>query len=145
MKKKISTKKILLIILLCVILPFVVRIYFIQPYKMAAGSMEPTFKKGDMLLVNKTVSTDSIKRGDIVLSKFPEDPRRDFVKRVIGVGGDTIESKDKKIYINGIAMEEPYVQYIDKNIRSNKIEPRDNFGPFVIPVNHYFVMGDNRD
>lgn len=118
----------------------------IQAFKFPSGSMLPTLEIGDHILVNKTEKAkDSIKRGDIIVFRYPENPKKDFIKRVVGVGGDIIESRDKKIFINGSVIQEPYVQHTDSAIRAGKNEPRDNFGPFIIPQNKFFVMGDNRE
>jgi signal peptidase I len=70
---------------------------------------------------------------------------RDFIKRVVGVGGDTVEIKDKKVYINGRALSEPYKQHVDQLVMSADVSPRDNFGPITVPRNKLFAMGDNRD
>lgn len=124
--------------------PDIVKAHFIQAYKFPSGSMIPSLLIGDHILIDKT-SKDSTKRGDLIVFKYPEDPERDFIKRVIGLGGETIEARDKIIYINGKAIEEPYVQHTDNTIRPGGVEPRDNFGPIVIPEGKFFVMGDNRD
>ncbi len=124
----------------------IARAHVIQAFKIPAGSMLPTLAIGDHILVNKTPSARaSIARGDLVVFKYPEDPSRDFVKRVIAVGGDLVEAKDKKIYVNGKAMDEPYVQHTDAKIHPAGVDPRDNFGPYVVPENKFLVMGDNRD
>jgi signal peptidase I len=85
------------------------------------------------------------KRGDIIVFKYPDDPDRDFIKRVIGVEGDIIESKDKTVFVNGKPLKEPYAQHTDNSLRIGGIEPRDNFGPYLVPKDKLFVMGDNRD
>lgn len=77
--------------------------------------------------------------------KYPEDPTKDFIKRVIAVGGDVIEIKDKELYVNNNLLDEKYAIHTDTSILSKEISPRDNFGPTTIPENSYFVMGDNRD
>lgn len=74
-----------------------------------------------------------------------KDDCRDFIKRVIGVGGDKIEIKNKVVYINNVALVEPYTIYNSKNFGESAIEPRDNFGPVIIPRNKFLVLGDNRD
>jgi signal peptidase I len=84
-------------------------------------------------------------RGDIIVFKYPEDPKRDFIKRVIGVGGDVIESRDKEIYVNGTKLSEPYVQHVDSDVKPRDMDRRDNFGPVTVPEGKVFVMGDNRD
>lgn len=118
----------------------------IKAYKIPSGAMIPTLLIGDRILVNRTLKArGSIKHGDLIVFKYPVDPKRDFIKRVIGVGGDTIESKDKVIYINGKANNEPYTQHVDSNIKPAEFDRRDNFGPIIVPKDHHFVMGDNRD
>jgi len=122
------------------------RAHIIQAFKIPAGSMLPTLKIGDHVLVNKTPSAKaSIRSGDLIVFKYPEDPSRDFIKRVTAVGGNTLEARDKKIYINGTAIEESYAQYTDVQVRPRGADSRDNFGPYRVPENSFFVLGDNRD
>lgn len=145
-------------IVTALLLALLIRAFVIQAFKIPTGSMIPTLVVGDHILVNKFIygvkvpfTDDKVlplkepEREDIVVFKYPEDPDRDFIKRIVAVGGDTIESKDKVIYINGEPMEEPYVQHTDDSIRPGGVEPRDNFGPLTVPEDEYFVMGDNRD
>lgn len=118
----------------------------VKAYKMPAGSMSPTLLIGDHFIVNlKFYKTDRPKRGDIIVFKYPEDPTRKFIKRVIAVEGDIIEVRNKKIFINGKLLNEPYVQHTDDLILPAELGPRDNFGPYYVPENRLFVMGDNRD
>ena len=84
-------------------------------------------------------------RGDIVVFMFPEDETKDFIKRVVGLPGDTVEVRNKTVYINGAALSEPYTQHVDPTVLPHQIQPRDNLGPLTVPENSYFVMGDNRD
>jgi signal peptidase I len=77
--------------------------------------------------------------------KYPENPKKDFIKRVIATGGDVIEEKDKTVYVNGKALIEPYAHHFDRSIHSGGNDPRDNFGPITVPRDKLFVMGDNRD
>jgi len=148
-------------IVTALILALIIRTYVVQAFKIPSGSMLQTLLIGDHILVNKFIYGTKIpfsdnriliftkpKRGDIVVFKYPEDPSRDFIKRVIAVEGDIIESKKKIIYINGNPIDEPYVQHTDNSsnsMRTGAIEPRDNFGPYLVPKNKLFVMGDNRD
>lgn len=136
------------LVLLIEFIPFrdITKAHFIQAYKFPSGSMMPSLLIGDHILADKTTrAKNSVKKGDIIVFKYPEDSNRDFIKRVVGIGGETIESKDKKIYINGKLIEEPYVQHTNNSIFPKEVGPRDNFGPFAIPENSLFVMGDNRD
>jgi signal peptidase I len=132
--------------------------------------MEDTLLVGDFLFVNKFIygahvpftdaalpAVRSPHRGDIMVFKYPKDTTRDFIKRVIGIPGDTIEIRDKVVTVNGAALDEPYAKHTNPRIqprdyRDPLIYPpgltmgnRDNYGPYVIPDGHYFMMGDNRD
>ena len=159
-------------IVTALILALFIRAYFVQAFKIPSGSMIPTLLVGDHILVNKFIYGTKIpfsdkriliyrepKRGDIVVFKYPEDPSRDFIKRLIAVGGDVVESRNKVIYINGNPLDEPYVQHVDPNViphapgctyKGNELVSngeycRDNFGPFTVPRGKFFMMGDNRD
>jgi signal peptidase I len=84
-------------------------------------------------------------RGDIVVFKFPIEPEKDFIKRVVGVAGDVIEGHNKTIYVNGKPLVENYTIKTDPHIFPAGTQARDNFGPITVPENSLFVMGDNRD
>jgi signal peptidase I len=84
-------------------------------------------------------------RGDIIVFMFPEDETKDFIKRMVGLPGETVEIRDKKVYINNRLMSEPFTQHVDRGVVAHHIQPRDNLGPIVVPPGSYFVMGDNRD
>ena len=140
------------------LLALFIRAYFVQAFKIPSGSMIPTLLVGDHILVNKFIYGTTLpfsdrrvlvfrkpEKGDIIVFKYPEDRSRDFIKRVIAVEGDVIESKNKVIYVNGKAVSEPYAQHTDTSLRPGGIEPRDNFGPYIVPKENYFMMGDNRD
>ena len=145
-------------IVTALLLALFIRAYFIQAFKIPSGSMIPTLLIGDHILVNKFIYGTTVpfsderilvfrkpEKGDIIVFKYPEDRKRDFIKRVIAVEGDVIESKNKVIYVNGKAVNEPYAQHTDTSLRPGGIEPRDNFGPYIVPKEKYFMMGDNRD
>jgi signal peptidase I len=145
-------------IVTALILALFIRTYFIQAFKIPSGSMIPTLLVGDHILVNKFIYGTKLPfsdnrflvlrkpaRGDIIVFKYPEDPSRDFIKRVIAVGGDVIESRKKVIYLNGKRVDENYVQHTDVSSNPRGFEPRDNFGPYIVPKDKYFMMGDNRD
>jgi signal peptidase I len=145
-------------IVTALLLALLIRAYVIQAFKIPTGSMEPTLIIGDHILVNKFLYGTDVPfsdkkmltfkkpaRGDIIVFKYPENPKRDFIKRIIAIEGDVIESKDKIIYVNGNAVEERYASHSDSSIKPGGIEPRDNFGPYIVPRDKYFVMGDNRD
>ena len=144
------------------------RTFFFQAYKIPAGSMEPTLLIGDHILVNKIVyglrmpesivglkppgipygrylfQIEAVHRRDIVVFVFPPDRTKDFIKRVIGVGGDTVEVKGKAVYVNGQKLDEPYAHY-EEGESGMSATPRDDFGPVTVPEGKLFVMGDNRD
>jgi signal peptidase I len=143
-------------IIIAVILAFIIRKFVIQAYKIPSGSMLETLQIGDHILVNKFIYyLKDPQRGDIIVFKYPKDKKRDFIKRLVGLPGDTLEIKDKRVYINGDPLDEPYAEFKDSNNMFNKNHPayyidpyarnRDNFGPKVIPEDNYFMMGDNRD
>jgi signal peptidase I len=133
--------------------------YFVAVSQMSAGSMLPTLMKGDYLVIKKAcygikspflddflISFSYPKRGDLIIFKYPEDERKDFVKRVIGLPGETIELRQKEVYINGEALMEPYAIHNDPLVLpSDSKSPRDNFGPVSVPAGSFFVLGDNRD
>ena len=112
-------------IVIAVILALFIRTFVVQAFKIPTGSMENNLLIGDHLLVNKLVfgptrpglertllPVGSIKRGDVIVFKYPEEPDRDFIKRVIGLPGETLEVKEKKVYINGTMLDEPYVHFL---------------------------------
>lgn len=145
-------------IITALILALLIRTFVIQAFKIPSGSMLQTLLIGDHILVNKFIYGTVIpftekrililnkpERGDIIVFRYPEDPDRDFIKRVIAIEGDIIYGKNGEVFLNGKKLNEPYIQHTDKNYKTNPIEPRDNFGPFLVPKDKYFVMGDNRD
>ncbi|NLW80476.1 MAG: signal peptidase I [Desulfovibrionales bacterium] len=143
-------------LIVAIILAFFIRSFVVQAFKIPSGSMLQTLQIGDHLLVTKfsygvkipftnvmIVERDGPRHGDIIVFEFPEDPSKDFIKRVIGVPGDVIEIRDKEVLRNGVKLQESYVQHVDA--ASTSVLRRDNFGPVMVPENKYFVMGDNRD
>lgn len=133
-------------IVFAVCLALLIRTFVVQAFKIPSGAMKQTILVGDHILVDKlTYDKSGPVRGDIIVFKFPVEPEKDFIKRVIGLPGETIEGRDKIIYINNEPLEEPYAVYTDPHIISKEIRPRDNYGPIFIPDNALFVMGDNRD
>lgn len=108
--------------------------------------MKPTLLVGDYILVDKRMTNQGkIKRGDVVVFPYPEKPSKNFVKRVVGLGAEVIEIRDKQVYINDVPLDEPYKINVDKRIFPRESQVRDNLGPIHIPENSLFVMGDNRD
>jgi len=145
-------------ILIALILALFIRAFIVQAYKIPSGSMVPTLLIGDYLLVNKLaygiknpLKNDFLyfrrlpKRQEIVVFTYPLNKKLDFIKRVIGLPGDTIQIINKKVYVNGKLLKEPYVRFTDSEIYPEEISPRDNYGPVKVPPKHIFVMGDNRD
>ena len=145
-------------ILLAIVLALFIRTFVVQAFKIPSGSMKQTLLIGDHILVSKFIYGIKIpftqttlipirepQRADIVVFKFPEDPAKDFIKRVVGVAGDVVEIKDKQVFINGKKENHPYGLHTDPYTIPVGIQPRDNFGPITVPPNSLFVMGDNRD
>ena len=174
------------------IIASILMFFFIQAFKIPSGSMRNTFLEGDHLFVNKFIygfhvpfsdgkrifSLRKVTSGDIVVFKCPPESlavsereagvKKDFIKRCVAVGGDKVEIKDKKLYVNGVPIDEPYVNYDDSSVfqsfnlfnnegeyqkawESGKLTSvpatfiRDNFGPVIVPAGHYMMLGDNRD
>ena len=150
-------------ICVAVILALFARTFIVQAFKIPTGSMENNLLVGDHLLVNKFVvgptltgledallPVDAIARGDILVFKYPEEPERDFIKRVIGLPGETVELRNKTVYIDGAPLDEPYVRYLvppreDPAEHDDTFDLRFTFGPVTVPEGQYFMMGDNRD
>ena len=148
-------------IVIAVILALFVRTWGVQAFKIPTGSMENNLLIGDHLLVNKFVFGPSlgggeravlpmrdIRRGDIVVFKYPDEPERDFIKRVIGLPGETLELRNKKVFVNGQPLDEPYVHFLQPAADAQEVtsfDVRERYGPVQVPEGQYFVMGDNRD
>jgi signal peptidase I len=159
--KKSTVREYFETIVIAVILSLFVRTWVVQAFKIPTGSMENNLLIGDHLLVNKFVFAPTptsleravlpvriIHRGDIVVFKYPEQPERDFIKRVIGLPGETIELRNKKVYVNGNPLDEPYVHFLEPSHEDAEItsfDVRERYGPVTVPSHQYFVMGDNRD
>lgn len=167
-KRKSTLREYAEAIVVAVLLTMFIRSFAFQAFRIPTGSMENTLLVGDFLFVNKFLYGAHIpftdarlpalrqpRHGDIIVFKFPRDPSRDFIKRLVGAPGDTLQIKDKVVYLNGDPQTEPYVHF-----SSSRVEPitykqpsiyppgagnRDNYGPVVVPPGHYFMMGDNRD
>ncbi len=147
-------------IVVAVILALFIRTFVVQAFKIPTGSMEPNLLVGDHLLVNKFVFAPTvtplerlllpmrpIHRGDVIVFKFPEEPERDFIKRTIGLPGDTVELRNRQVFINGQRLEEPYAHYLFPQGQEDQatFDVRERYGPVTVPAGHYFMMGDNRD
>ena len=145
-------------LVIAIILALFIRTFIVQAFKIPSGSMKQTLLIGDHILVNKFIYgvklpfTDKTiipiskpEREDIVVFKFPDDPSKDYIKRVIGVAGDTIEIRNKQLYVNGQAFNMASAIFLDPSVIPKAYQPRDNYGPATVPEGHLFVMGDNRD
>ncbi len=158
--RKSSLRENIEAILIAVIIAMFIRTFIIQAFKIPSGSMLETLQIGDQILVNKFIYGIKIpftdgkilipvkepQKGDIVVFKYPEDPSKDFIKRVVATGGDTLEIRDKKLYVNNNLVEkEPYAVHKAPAIIPGKFSTRDNLRKIKVPENKLFVMGDNRD
>ncbi len=152
-------------LLIAVIFATFARTYVVQAFKIPTGSMEQNLLVGDHILVNKFIygprataleeallPRREVRRGDVVVFKYPEEPDRDFIKRCVGLGGDTIEIVDKVLHVNGEPVGDgAYTYHGDSRTYPDSVflhedyRFRDNFGPYTVPAGHLFFLGDNRD
>lgn len=160
-------------IVVAMLLAFAIRVFIVQAFKIPSGSMIPTLLIGDHILVSKLsygiqwpsqckfqvalppvncyasqalIEFGKPQRGDVIVFRFPEDEEKDFIKRIVGGPGDTVQVLNKAILVNGMVLDDTlFTQRIDPGIIDGAINPRDNFGPVTVPEGAYFVMGDNRD
>lgn len=164
-------------IVVAFVLFLVIRTFLVEAFRIPTGSMENTLLVGDFLLVNKAVygaqvpgtathlpAFRSPERGDIVVFTPPHEPDKNYVKRLVGMPGDTLMMLDKVLYLNGVVQPEPFARhsdpagdiwvpemlwqrdYLAEDADRSIYQPtRDNWGPLVVPEGHYFVLGDNRD
>jgi len=157
-KSKSTIREYVEAILIALLLALFIRTFVVQAFKIPSGSMLNTLLIGDHILVNKFIygvknpfndntwiPLTKPERRDIVVFKYPVNPKQDYIKRVIGVEGDTIEIKDKKVYVNGEPQDENYSIFLDNKILPANVQGRDNMGPIKVPEDSLFVMGDNRD
>lgn len=165
------------IVVLSLALFVVIRAFGVEAFKIASGSMEHTLLEGDFLLVNKLVygaeipgfgaklpAFHSPRHGDVIVFVYPLDPNRNYVKRIAGQPGDTVEMRAGQLIRNGKRVVERYVQHLPAGPDQGDIDfqwqaaylvgrsplaiyhpSRDNWGPLVVPAGNYFVLGDNRD
>jgi len=176
-KKKSAIREWFEALLFAAVAALIIRTFFIEAFRIPTGSMEDTLLIGDFLLVNKFIygarTPDRIpilnikipyirlpairepRRGDVIVFRYPRDERLDYIKRCIAVGGDTVEIRNKVVYVNGKRVPDPpLAKYSSYTLPPGKIERgiyppgagnRDNYGPVVVPEGYYFMMGDNRD
>lgn len=161
-----------------VLLFLLIRTFLVEAFKIPSGSMENTLQVGDFLLVNKLVYGAEVpfthkrlprlrdpRDGDVIVFEFPDDVSKNFVKRLVGVPGDTLEMREGTLIRNGTALREPYVEHTEPDMDPAPEEfrwqrdylvktaaaaagyhpSRNNWGPLVVPKGNYFVLGDNRD
>jgi signal peptidase I len=166
------------IFIVSVLLFFVIRTFFVEAFKIPSGSMERTLLVGDFLLVDKLAYGAEVPfthkrlpgiarphRGDVIVFEWPEDPTKNFVKRLVGLPGDTLEMRDGRLVRNGAVLREFYVSHTEPGVDPAQEEfrwqrnylvntasasvgyhpSRNNWGPLVVPDESYFVLGDNRD
>ncbi len=148
-------------ILLAVVLAFIIKTSIVEAYKIPSASMEDTLLIGDFLLANKFVygahlpfvtwklpAIHDPRPGDVVIFIYPRDGVTKYIKRCVATAGDTVEVKNKELFVNGARFPDPphakFTQPIEPRGRGG-LDSRDNFGPFIVPDSSYFMMGDNRD
>ena len=136
-------KEVVETIVIAFVLAFLIKTFIVGSFYIPSGSMKPALQIGDRIMAYKVFyRLKNVKRGDIIIFKYPLNKRKDFVKRAIGLPGDEILIKNKKVYVNGKLLDEPYAVHSDN---WNSGFPRDEYGPIKVPPNSLFAMGDNRD
>jgi len=145
-------------IILALVLALFIRTFVVQAFKIPSPSMVPTLLVGDHILVNKflygfnlpfsekkSLAIREPQRGDVIVFKYPKNRKLDFIKRLIATEGETVEVRNKKIFINGEAINDEHGAFYDNDSSGGYLQGRDNFGPVTVPEGKIFVMGDNRD
>jgi len=145
-------------ITIAILLALFIRTFVVQAFKIPSGSMKETLQIGDHILVSKfiygiklpfvqktIIPIKNPKKEDIIVFRYPENPKLDFIKRVVGVEGDVIKVRNKKLYVNDQLVDQEYAIHTDPHIIPAVYNKRDNFGPVSVPPDALFVMGDNRD
>jgi signal peptidase I len=160
LKKKSTLREYVEAAAIAILLALFIRTFVVQAFKIPSGSMEPTLMVGDHILVNKFIYGIKIpftggktlipisrpSRGDVIVFVYPEDKTKDFIKRVIGLPGDTLVFRDHEIFINGKLYPDKHAFYSKPEEKDNNFSNPVKYGPDVtVPADHYFVMGDNRD
>src|SRR5688572_32982899 len=154
-------------IIVAMLLAFAIRVFVVQAFKIPSGSVITTLLLGDLILVSKLaygiqwpsdckfqvafppvncyashalIEFGKPQRGDIIVFRFPEDEEKDFIKRIVGIPGDTVQLRNKAVLVNGVALDDKlFTQRIDPGVIDGTINPRDNFGPVTVPDGAYFV------
>lgn len=134
-------------ILIAVVIAVILRMFVIQAYRVSSGSMEDTLVEGDFLFVNKFAYRFADPQiNDVIVFEFPMNPSKDYIKRIVALPGQTVEIRDKQLYVDGNRVIDPVgVKHKDKENLPEIYSTRDHFGPLQVPANNYFVLGDNRD
>lgn len=157
-KKKSVVREYAEAAVIAVILALLIRTFVVQAFKIPSGSMEPTLLVGDHILVNKFIYGVKIpfirntiipinkpQRDDVIVFIYPHDTSKDYIKRVIGLPGDRIEIFDRKININGTLYDDKHGVYSEVRNGASPNMAKNRYRPVIVPENHLFVMGDNRD
>ena len=162
---KTLSRSLLEALLFALVLAVFARTWVVQAFKIPTGSMEDNLLVGDHILVNKFIFGPTVhplekallpirdpRRGDVAVFKYPEDPSRDFIKRCLGLPGEEIDLRDKRLYVDGERVDESgYTLFADDDVYPDwqtipeYYRLRDQFGPFEVPAGHYLCLGDNRD
>jgi len=158
LKKKSAFREYAEAAAIAIILALFIRTFVIQAFKIPSGSMEPTLLVGDHILVNKFIYGVKIplirktlipitepQRDDVIVFIYPIDKSKDFIKRVIGLPGDTIEIIDRRLYINAKLYQDRHGFYADRENSLASSGVKNHFGPVTVPEDNVFVMGDNRN
>lgn len=164
MKPKSTARWYYEVLIIAVIIVNFWRIFVMQAFKIPSGSMTDNLLVGDHIVVNKFIysptasslsrklfPSTTVSRGDVVIFRYPRNPSQDFIKRVVGLPGETIQIRNKEVHIDGRPVAEPWKLHIDPTVYQSQPdlpEPyrsRDQFGPYRIPDDSFFVLGDNRD
>ena len=140
------------------IITLFLRAFVIQAFRIPSESMKDTLLVGDFLFVNKFEYGPKIpfthlrlpglrqpRHGDVIVFQFPQDPSKDFIKRCVATGGQTLEIRNKQVSVDGGPLKEPYAIHSDPTVKPAGYEYRDNYGPYTVPAGELFMMGDNRD
>ncbi len=157
-RKKSVAREYIEAFIVAIILALFIRTFIVQAFKIPSGSMLPTLQIGDHLLVSKfiygikmpftgktLIPISSPDHDDVIVFKYPKDRSVDYIKRVIAIPGDTLEIRNKEVFLNNKPIPDVHAHYSDFTIASGMLAPRDNLGPIVVPAHKYFCMGDNRD
>lgn len=135
-KEDLTFRELVESIVIAVVLVIIIRAFIFQLFFIPSLSMLPTLDKGDRILVTRfSYWLSEPERGDVIVFKYPKDPKKDYIKRVIGKPGERIQLKDNNLLINGKLIDEPYLPPLVFQ----------DYGPIEVPANHYFVLGDNRN